>query len=435
MIKNNKTTTFDTCISELSLQIAEAAKMLGTNTEELFIMTDRDRDHMYFEQFKDDAIKVSGFRKDLPFIHFDKDVNATRESNGYGLSLHRTKTDSTLRYHRRYVMLHIPSESKETIVSYFICNKKDVEAIEEYWGRIDLSDRDVVPTRPILEDVFLNDITDSSLGFLLRADELEKYKVKLRRGILLDGPPGNGKTMTLRYIKDRCSQEGIRFHNITATDLMAAFRDNQLEALMSSSPVLFFDDIDVSFFNRNRTEGGDGRMCCALLSAMDGMRDTGHCVRIFTTNEPVSEMDPAFKRPGRIDRVFQFKKPTNSLRAKLIQTWNTEILEGVDFEDLLTRTKDFSFAETDSIKDLLVTNKVFGDKTWSLDKAFEMYHGNKESQKELEELSKEVGYKQEDKKDDDSIENVLKEIAGDSPVFPSIMQGTSTGKTPRTRRI
>ena len=65
---------------------------------------------------------------------------------------------------------------------------------------------------------------------------------------------------------------------------------------------------------------GNGKMACSLLTAMDGMSEGGHLVRIFTTNESVEELDPAFTRPGRIDRCITLDKPDQDLRRQLIQT-------------------------------------------------------------------------------------------------------------------
>ncbi|MDD3472901.1 MAG: AAA family ATPase, partial [Syntrophaceae bacterium] len=118
-----------------------------------------------------------------------------------------------------------------------------------------------------------------------------------------------------------------------------------------------------------------GKIACSILTSMDGMAENQHCVRIFTTNEKIDALDDAFVRPGRIDRRFTFDKPDSKLRRQLLAVWPEEIVEGIGGEEgcriLVHRSKNFSFAEMEAIRANLVTNFLFGDHTWNLDKAFE----------------------------------------------------------------
>jgi hypothetical protein len=77
--------------------------------------------------------------------------------------------------------------------------------------------------------------------------------------------------------------------------------------------VKFFDDIDVAYLDRKK---GNGKMACSMLTAMDGMREDENLVRIFTTNEPVEELDPAFPvRAGSTSASRWRSPPTNSDRS------------------------------------------------------------------------------------------------------------------------
>jgi hypothetical protein len=77
-------------------------------------------------------------------------------------------------------------------------------------------------------------------------------------------------------------------------------------------------------------------------------------VYVFTTNCGLDLIDPAFKRPGRIDLVLHFEKPEPDLRRDLILRWNTEILAGLDIEDAVDETAGLSFAEIEELKNLLI---------------------------------------------------------------------------------
>jgi len=422
---------FSSTVEELQGQlrrIGDALRKTGEDPGTLSVVLEADRDHMQHPEFRDNLISAHGFRYDMPFVEFlpgiERDSNS--DVHGYGFVIYETGVDEQTEKPIQYVILNIPSEIKEYSDTYLVVSKALLQPLLGYWERLDIPEMVEETVKPILDAIFLKDIIDSSFGFLMKREEIEKYNVKLRRGILLDGDPGNGKTMTMRYIRQKCQENNIHTRNVTAAQLMSAFQEDELEEFMSCAPVMFFDDIDVSFFNRKRTEGGDGRMCCALLSAMDGMSEGNHCIRIFSTNERVEDMDPAFKRPGRIDRIFSFKLPEEDKRLELVKTWHEEILKDVPAEEVARRTEGMSFAETDSIKDLLVTNKIFGDGTWNLDRAFEMYDDTKIAKVEIKDMkdkisvetknSEDEGKKPEDKK----CKPVLVDCAQDSR-FPGLL--------------
>src|SRR5690606_2237731 len=93
---------------------------------------------------------------------------------------------------------------------------------------------------------------------------------------------------------------------------------------------------------------------CDLLSAMDnGCANDEISLRIFTTNESTDGFHPAFMRPGRIDRVFYFDNPTVEHRERLINTWHHELRSMIDAGTLAKKTDGLSYAEVDSIKNIL----------------------------------------------------------------------------------
>jgi hypothetical protein len=228
---------------------------------------------------------------------------------------------------------------------------------------------------PVLADGLLEEVVKNTVGFLKKAKRIEEYGVKIKRGILLMGDPGNGKTMLCRYIQKLCSQNGIDWGVITSADIDTAYGEKSLNDLFRQYTVSFFDDIDIQYMDRTK---GNGKMACSLLTAMDGMLDSGHLVRIFTTNEEVKDLDKAFTRPGRIDKLITLKKPTESLRRKLITTWPEEIRNNISVEDCIQKSHDFSFAELEAIRTFLVTNKILGDDSWNLDLAFREFHCRRE---------------------------------------------------------
>ena len=369
-------------IHELYKQLPRISKMLGVDVGEMHVMHNAIRRHMHGNK-RDRLVKWEGLVEDMPPIRY----RGARQGSWIthpclGMSLYETQTDEQLKKPIKYAVFAAPDGPGEEDVHFLICEKGKLFRLQRYWNRLH-NQRVFDPTPPILEPGFLDDILNSSVGFLLRANEIEKYDVSLRRGIVLSGDPGNGKTMTCRWICELCDEYDISYNSVNGAHIEHAYKKGELDELMASATVMFFDDIDVSFFNRDSSRTtGDGKMCCAMLSAMDGMMQEGHCIRIFTTNEKIEDMDRAFKRPGRIDRVFEFTAPSIDLRKQLVDTWHPEILAEIDSSEVAKRTDGYSFAEVNAVKDMLVTNKLFGDEKWNLDKAMELFEEGKVLKKE-----------------------------------------------------
>lgn len=208
---------------------------------------------------------------------------------------------------------------------------------------------------PVLPDALFNETMESVFGFLENADTARKYEANMKHGIVFHGSPGNGKTMLCQYIKDVCTVKGYSYSSYSNESIKQRANNNTLESVLcNDNDVIFLDDIDMSLFDR---KGGLGT---TLLGALDGINKNKRAVvRIFTTNEVISHLDPAFRRPGRIDKVLEFQKPTAELRRKLINDrWHTDILSRVDIEDVVSKTTDFSFAELQYLYTTLVHNQI-----------------------------------------------------------------------------
>lgn len=92
-----------------------------------------------------------------------------------------------------------------------------------------------------------------------------------------------------------------------------------------------------------------------MLSAMDGptITATEPVLRVFTTNETLENIDEAFIRYGRIDKVINLSLPTSILRRKFIDSWHKYILDKLSDEQknyIVTKTDGQSFAWLESVK-------------------------------------------------------------------------------------
>jgi len=354
-------------ISEMKQQLPRMAKMLDCSMEDIHVL-----DYAWFPReymatkYRDRVIGTSGPLENMP--HIQRRRLQYPGQVGLGIFLYQNSMHADL----KYCLYCCRGTYSDEI--YLVVKKGQLLQLQRTALALNKL-ANALATPPVLEEGMLDNIVQNTVGFLLKAKKIEKYGVKIKRGVLLMGDPGNGKTMLCRYVQKLCSQNGIDWGVITSADIDTAYNEKNLNDLFTAYTVSFFDDIDIQYMDRSK---GNGKMACSLLTAMDGMYDTGHLVRIFTTNEEIKDMDAAFTRPGRIDKMMTLQKPNESMRRQLVTSWPKEIQENIDVDICIKRSNGYSFAELEAIRTFLVTNKILGDETWDLDSAFCEYSSRKE---------------------------------------------------------
>lgn len=354
--------------------LPRAAKMLNCDIEDLYVIDQTSFGYRYmYTRYRDNPVKdeAEGVVEDCPIVHLSR-AHGAQPTIGYGLTLYSAHGNKEL----KYVRYHNKRQSTtwDENETYYILKKGTIFRLKRHMARM-MQKVSSTNEPPILAPGILEDVINSTVGFIRNQKIMKKYKVKINRGILLDGSPGNGKTMLCRYLERLCNDFRITFGTVSSSEIDEAYKKNSLSTLMSSYQVTIFDDIDIGYLNRR---SGDGKMACSLLTAMDGMsKNSDFLVRIFTTNEHIDALDEAFTRPGRIDRCIRLNKPNRSLRYQLIQKWPEEILSAINSEELATRSRGFSFADLEAIKCFLVSEFLFGCKTWNIDKALGVFNERK----------------------------------------------------------
>jgi SpoVK/Ycf46/Vps4 family AAA+-type ATPase len=192
----------------------------------------------------------------------------------------------------------------------------------------------------------------------------KKYGKKIGGGLLLYGPPGCGKTHIARATAGEIS---AMFLNITIEDILDMWQGqsekrvhNLFEKARDYSPtVMFIDEVDALGAHRAKVNASASTLVNQLLTEMDGIHsDNTQIMVIGATNTPWA-VDPAFRRPGRFDKVIFVPPPDDIARAEIFKIYlKDKPIERIDYIELAKRTPHFSGADISHVCDLAAEHVV-----------------------------------------------------------------------------
>ena len=240
---------------------------------------------------------------------------------------------------------------------------------------------------PVMTEADRQRLWHNTVGFLRQSPALfRKYQVLQKRGVLLLGSPGNGKTMACRWLQAECRRAGLRWRSVSAEDYREACSKAERLALfhLDRPGIILFDDFDLGI--RDRQKFGSRPEHNTFLCELDGLCLRRGTVFLFTSNAALQDLDPASRRPGRIDVVIQFTRPTRHLREQLIVSrWHAEIIAEIDLGHVLDQTENFSFAELEELRTLFVWQFLNTGK-WDWSNAWQNFregHGDRRSSRPI----------------------------------------------------
>lgn len=178
----------------------------------------------------------------------------------------------------------------------------------------------------VLSEEILQVVERNVLGMLKHAGALRAAKRSLRRGLLFHGPPGTGKTMTVRYLAEACRDHTVI---LLTGDQQGMIREACQVARLLAPSIVVLEDVDL--VAEDRDQNRYPFQLHTLLNEMDGLGERDEVAFLLTTNRP-EILEPALSaRPGRIDQAIAFPLPDEKCRRKLFEVYGQGLdLSGID---------------------------------------------------------------------------------------------------------
>ena len=223
------------------------------------------------------------FESDEPIQLFNKQNEQNNDEDDYD--------DVDKRYRRQY------SSKKENLKS------KNFQVIQDF----PIQFKDIGGYQNVKDELY------QSIDILSNFEKYRKYNVRIPKGIIFEGPPGNGKTLLAKGLAGESKYVGVGSSRIKEL----------FELAKKNVPcIIFIDEIDAL----GRKRSGDGESSSnerdntlnALLIELDGFKNNTGIFVVGATNR-IDLLDSALIRPGRIDKKIYIGLPDQKTREAIIR--------------------------------------------------------------------------------------------------------------------
>jgi len=170
----------------------------------------------------------------------------------------------------------------------------------------------------ILDPRIKREIRANTIDFLNRRERWAQYGIPQKRGVLLAGEPGTGKTIICRALM--AEADGMTCITTNAYGLSAdEYITDLYELAQDLSPcIVFIEDIDLIGLNREEYHYQCGPALLSLLNILDGIEEKQEIVTVATTNNSEALDKAISQRPSRFDRVVKLSLPSLEERKELV---------------------------------------------------------------------------------------------------------------------
>ncbi len=195
------------------------------------------------------------------------------------------------------------------------------------------------------------------INFLKNPNSFNAMGAVIPKGVLMNGGPGNGKTLMARAV---AGEANCPFISITGSSFVekyvgtgaARIRELFAAARKEAPCIIFIDEIDALLSKRsgNASSGGDSEhnnTVAAFLAEVDGLKNSKAPVIIIGATNRLDALDSAAVRPGRFDRTVHVDNPYIADRRQLLEIKFKHIAHDsdVDINRIARATQGFSGAK------------------------------------------------------------------------------------------
>jgi len=205
-----------------------------------------------------------------------------------------------------------------------------------------------------LEDVKV-ELREKVIEPFLHPEVHERFRLRKGGGVLMYGPPGNGKTYIAKAI---AGELDAAFFNVNASQVKDKYvgeTEKNMQRLFDEArkhdrAVIFLDEVDAILARRGNRKIG---MVTQFLTLTDGLVETKNCLLVLAATNKPWLLDPAVLRPGRLGDHIYVGPPDAPAREAIVRL-NMEgvpVADDVDYAAIAARTDRFSGADMASLCD------------------------------------------------------------------------------------
>ena len=259
---------------------------------------------------------------------------------------------------KEYIEHAIDEYKKENIETISV---KRARRMTDMWmpaGNVSKRPKETV----VLKGTMMNDIIEDIATFRNGKEWYKDRGIPHRRGYLLYGQPGSGKTSTIRCLASECD---LDMHVLSMSSPFIS--DDIVHSLISSctnGSMLVIEDVDAIFrsdkdkqqdrenlvemepgshmekhYGISRKEIKNSKVTLSgLLNSLDGVDSGEGFITVMTTNFP-ERLDPALTRPGRVDKKYEFSHPDTDQLERMYKIFFPEGADAKEFARAITASE------------------------------------------------------------------------------------------------